>query len=381
MRAVSFSTLIVDPYRAGLALGESLVALSPEVVFLFSSKHFSNPELLEGLYDALERDDVIVVGNSGDGFYETVGASDYGAAVLGLNSGGTVRWQLEQIAGLDVGLDLKFEQMMRRLSATGETPCLGFLVSDFRVEGGRIDALLRQWVKFPTVGGLATDDHRQVCCALYVNREVISDALFFLAAYGDLHFTIALENTQRAVGRAGLVEISEATEIHRIDGRSAIAFVERETGKPLLHTDRGVLSVQVSDPEAPDEKRLRAIFEDFSEHSGSIHLFGGIDQGHSVQICLASPEDMVAKVQQVAENEYARGRRPVAALIVSCSGRKALLGTLIEHEISALTRIFSPDLPLAGFPSAGEIGPLRRGNAYTRNLFHNMTYVLLLIED
>jgi len=28
-------------------------------------------------------------------------------------------------------------------------------------------------------------------------------------------------------------------------------------------------------------------------------------------------------------------------------------------------------LPLAGFPSLGEIAPLRVGNGYTRNLFHN----------
>jgi hypothetical protein len=36
---------------------------------------------------------------------------------------------------------------------------------------------------------------------------------------------------------------------------------------------------------------------------------------------------------------------------------------------------------LAGFPSFGEIAPLRRRGGYTRNLFHNMTYVLLLLEQ
>ena len=71
MRARSSSTIVTDPYRAGIALGESLATMSPEVVFLFSSIDYSVPELLEGLHDALDRDDVIVVGNSGNGFYET----------------------------------------------------------------------------------------------------------------------------------------------------------------------------------------------------------------------------------------------------------------------------------------------------------------------
>jgi len=381
MRAVSSSTLITDPYRAGLALGESLVTLAPDVVFLFSSEHFSVPELLEGLYDSLESDKVIVVGNSGDGFYETGGAADYGAAVLGLNSEGQVRWQLDHITGLKENLDAKFERMIRRLSAGGEMPCLGYIVSDFRVEIGRLDTLLRHAVPFPMIGGLATDDHRRTKCYLYVNHEIISDALVVLAAYGDLRFTIALENSQLAVGHAGLIEISQGTQIHRIDGLGAMAFVERETGKPLLHTDRGVLTVQVNDPAAPDEKRLRAIFQDYSENSESIKLFGGIDQGLSVQVCEARPDNMIAGVRHIADTARRKGITPVAALIVSCSGRKALLGTLIEHEIDALTEAFAADLPLAGFPSAGEIGPLQRGPTYTRNLFHNMTYVLLLIES
>lgn len=381
MRAASSSTLLTDPYRAGLALGEALVDLAPEVVFLFSSVDFSVPELLEGLHDALEDDDLIVVGNSGDGFYANSGTSDYGAAALGLNSDGAVRWQLEQINGLSDDLDSKFERMVQRLCADGNKPTVGFLVSDFRVEGGRIDMLLRQSVSFPTIGGLATDDHRQLNCYLYANRQVINDAMIFLAAYGDLRFTIAVENTQQPIGQAGHVEVSEATQIDRVNGMSAMSFLERETGKPLLYIDRGILSVMVSDPEAPDEKRLRAIFEEFSEDSGSIRLFGGIDQSNSIQICMASPDDMVHNLQTIAQSEHARGTRPVAALIVSCSGRKALLGTLIEHEVSALTQSFAATLPLAGFPSAGEITPLCRGEAYTRNLFHNMTYVLLLIEE
>lgn len=381
MRAASSSTLLTDPYRAGLALGEALVDLAPEVVFLFSSEDFSVPELLDGLHDALEDEDLIVVGNSGDGFYANAGTSDYGAAALGLNSDGAVRWQLEQLSGLNDDLDGKFQRMVQGLCAGGEIPTLGFLVSDFRVEGGRIDALLRQWVSFPTLGGFATDDHRQLNCYLYANRQVINDAMVFLAAYGDLRYTIAVENTQQPIGHAGHVEISEATQIDRVNGMSAMAFLERETGKPLLYIDRGILSVLVSDPEAPDEKRLRAIFEEFSEDSGSIRLFGGIDQSNSIQVCMASPDDMVRNVRTIAESEHARGTRPVAALIVSCSGRKALLGSLIEHEVSALTQRFAPALPLAGFPSAGEIAPLRRGEGYTRNLFHNMTYVLLLIEE
>jgi len=381
MRAISSSTVITDPYRAGIVLGESLASMSPEVVFLFSSVHYSVPELLEGLHDALERDDIIVVGNSGDGFYETSRVSDQGAAVLGLNSDGQVRWRLEHVERLHEDLEVKVEKLMARLSDAGESPCLGFLVSDFRVDASRIEAVLREKVGFPVVGGLAADEYRMESCYLYANREVISDALVVLAAYGDLHFSIRVANSLQTIGRSGLIESAEGAVVHRIDGISAMDFIERETGKPVLQTDWGILSLLVQDPEVAEEMRQRSIVPDSSARLGTLGLFGGIARGHSVRVCLAHPEDMVAEVRAIAEAASASGRVPVAALVVSCSGRKAVLGTHIGHEVSALTEAFAAGLPLAGFPSLGEIAPLQGANGYTRNLFHNMTYVLLLIEQ
>ena len=56
-----------DPYRAGYALGESLASLAPEVVFLNSSINYAVAELLEGLYDGLDSEQVVVIGLSGHG--------------------------------------------------------------------------------------------------------------------------------------------------------------------------------------------------------------------------------------------------------------------------------------------------------------------------
>jgi hypothetical protein len=380
MRAISASTFIIDPYRAGIALGESLASISPEVVFLFSSTHYCIPEFLEGLHDALELDEVIVIGNSGDGVYATAGSYDHGAAALGLNSYGRVRWQLEHFEALGDALESKFGQLIGRLAADGQTPRLGFLVSDFRIDASRIESLLGQQVNFPVVGGLATDNRQRVSGFVYINRTVVSDALVMLAAYGDLRFSIQVGNSQQTIGRSGLVDEIEVGQRYTIDGIGAMEFIERETGKPVLQTDRGILSVLIRDPQAFDEKRLRSIVQDFPSKPGLLGLFGAIGKGHAVQVCLARPADMIAEVKALALEARAGGCPPVAALVISCSGRKVVLGELVEKEVSALTDAFSADLPLAGFPSAGEIAPLRRGDGYTRSLFHNMTYVLLLIE-
>lgn len=381
MRAKSSSTIVTDPYRAGIALGESLASMSPEVVFLFSSIHYSVPELLEGLHDALDLDEVIVVGNSGNGFYETTVSSDHGAVVLGLSSDGRVRWRLAYAERLREDLDHKVEKLMASLSIDGEAPCLGYLVSDFSIDVSRIEAVLRETLSFPVVGGLAADDYLMQSSYIYVNREVFSNALVVLAAYGDLRFSIHVGQTSKTIGHSGRIEAIEGTQLHRIDGISAKDFIERETGKPVLQTDRGTISLLVLDAEFSEEKRLRSIIPELLDRQGSLGLIGGIAGGRSVQVCLARPEDLIAEIHTIAEAASFSAKGPIAALVISCSGRKTLLGAQIAHEVRALTHAFAPGLPLAGFTSYGEIAPLPRADGYTRNLFHNMTYVLLVIEQ
>jgi len=378
MRAMSASTVISDPYRAGMALGESIAALDPEVVFLFSSIHYSLPDLLEGLHDGLGSDRVIVLGNSGDGCFSACGVSDYGASALALNSAGEVRWRLERVSPLHGDPAGKLSELFARLADEGDEPCWAYLVSDCRSDVGRLEAALQERIGFPVVGGLSMDDRRGGTGFIYVNREVITDALVVLAAYGDLRFSIAVGSAQRAVGHAGQIESADANEIHRIDGISAVAFVEAQTGKPVLQSDRGVLAVRIVTPGAPDEARLRSVKLEQAASPGSLGFFGEVKVGESLQVCQAQRELMLAEVEDIAGTLRSGKRTPAGALLISCTGRKAFLGSLIDGEISALKRAFAAGLPLGGFPSRGEIAPRQRANGYTRNLFHNMTYVVVM---
>ena len=378
MRAASASTRITDPYRAGVVLGESLAELQPEVVFLFSSIHEAVPELLSGFYDGLEHDSTIVVGNTGDGCFETGGVSDFGAAALALASQGKVRWRLERIDGLQDTIEGKLERLIERLQEEDGEPCWAYLASDFRVDVSRVEAIVRSRSQFPIAGGLAMDDRRGMNCFLYVNREIVNDALIVLAAYGDLDFSIVLGNSQRPVGRPGHIDDAALNQIHRIDGIGASDFFERETGKPVLQTDRGILSVRLVDPGHPGEERLRSIMVKEPVNAGSMSFFGGVTAGDSIQVCQASQEIMIAELQTLAETLRDTQRIPAGVLVISCTGRKAFLGALIENEVSALRNVFSPELPLAGFASRGEIAPRHTDSGYTHNLFHNMTYVAVV---
>lgn len=382
MRALSASTTVADRYRAGVTLGEKLAPVHPEVVFLFSSQHYTaDAELLEGLHDAIEAPDALVVGSVGDGVYASERVSNIGVAALGLSSGGKAAWRLGSARGASRDSRECMRAALRELNqaAGGLEPTFGIILAGYPADGSAIESVLQHETACPFVGGLAFDEYRVRPVSLFLGRQVVADAIVLLGAYGQVPFEIAVGNSLKPVGAAGRVGRSTGLSIDTIDGVSAMEFIQRETGKPALQSDLGIVTLSVSDPARPGVKRLRSVMLAGGLPTGSIGLIGSIESGQRVQVCLAHPEDLLNEVSEIAEN--LRAFSPAAALVVSCAGRRDRLGPRVEHEVHALSRVFQAELPLAGFASGGEFGPLRLEGRLTRTFFHNMTYVVLLIGN
>ncbi|WP_374561952.1 FIST signal transduction protein [Ideonella sp.] len=380
--AKSSHSLASDPYRAGIELGTALAEIRPELVLLFAAvAHARNPELLEGLYDALGSRDAVIAGNSGDGYFVPEQASNLGVAALGLSTQGAARFHVASASGVQAEPEAAVRRCVAELATqVRQPPSLYLMFSDFRTDASRIETVVRDEIAVPVIGGLAADDNQMQQCYVFCNGQILTDHVVMVAIDGELSFDISIGNSLNPVGSAGRVDRASGTNVMQIDGLEAMAFIERETGKQVLQTDRGVLALTVIDSDRRDEKILRAIVPDFSVESGSLGLYGGIRTGKHVRVCLAEPEQLISEVYRIAAEARSRHFEPAAAFFVSCNGRKWLLGEQIRHETLALSETFGQNLPLIGFASFGEIGPLKAADGgYTRNLFHNMTYVLLLI--
>lgn len=385
MRTISASTTLVDPYRAGLALGLELATIRPEVVFLFCTAHYGNwDELLGGVYDGLEDPGVQLIGATGDGFLERNHVADLGAAALGLASDGAIRWHVAAHTGVQQDPRGTVRKTLGALQEAlqGRAPAAYFLFSDFHTDASVLETVLRDEVQVPVMGGLAADDNSKMeQCRVFCNQQHYADAVVMLACEGPLAFQVHIGNSIAPVGAAGRVEGAVGKTLQKIDGVDATQFIERETGKPFLHTDQGSIALTVAHTGFAGEKSLRALVENYRATDGSLTLHGGIADGEMVQVCLASPAQLREEVYKIAQIVQDSGWVPSAALIVSCAGRKSLLGGKVDFEVEAIRDACAEPFPMIGFSSFGEIGPLRHQGRYTRNLFHNMTYVLVLMGD
>lgn len=56
--------------------------------------------------------------------------------------------------------------------------------------------------------------------------------------------------------------------------------------------------------------------------------------------------------------ESLEGATPQAILMLSCVGRKLILGRRTEEEVAGVKKVLGEDVPLVGFYTQSEIGPI-----------------------
>jgi len=385
MKAVSCFSTNMDPYRAGIELADKLSAIQPEVIFLFPSIHYNgSPEIVEAIFDVLDSESTVLIGNTVDGFYEKNKVAGVGVSALGLNSGGVVKWHLQYGSGVG---EAPFDTTANCITGLNEacnqlSPSLYFLASDFRTDTDAIVEALRKTANGPVVGGLAADDYSFQKCFVYVNKEVLTDSIAILAVEGDLLFNISVANTLQPMGEPGTITDCSRTQVKSIDDIPAMDFIERELGKPLEVVDQGNIVFRLIENEVNGEHRITGLLlPDDRMQDSSIKLFGKIDHGKRVQVCLAPPERILQDVKDIGLSLKDLPFKPIAALIVSCAGRKKVLADNIGNEVKEILQSFPSLEALVGFPSFGEFGPLKTDTGYSQALFHNMTFILLLIGE
>jgi small ligand-binding sensory domain FIST len=116
------------------------------------------------------------------------------------------------------------------------------------------------------------------------------------------------------------------------------------------------------------------------EASGSLTLAGDIDPQGLLRLMHASTDALVDGAEMAAEAARAmmKSPGPGLALLVSCVGRKIVMGDRVEEEIEAVAEVFGPGTVVTGFYSNGEISPL--GGLLECKL-HNQTMTITHIAE
>jgi hypothetical protein len=116
------------------------------------------------------------------------------------------------------------------------------------------------------------------------------------------------------------------------------------------------------------------------ETQGSLTLAGEINANGYLKLMHASTDKLVngaeAAAEAAAEMFDSQGER--LAILVSCVGRKLVMGNRVDEEVEAVAEVLGQGAVLTGFYSYGEISPFAPGAACK---LHNQTMTITCLSE
>ena len=239
----------------------------------------------------------------------------------------------------------------------------------------------------PVSGGLAGDGGAFVR-TLVLSPSGVSDArAVAVGIYGDgPHLGLGSVGGWEPFGPARKVTRAVGNLLLQLDGEPALNVYKRYLGDYArdLPASGLLFPFELLNGNHDSVGLIRTILG-IDESAGGLILAGTVEEGFYLRLMHASTDGLVDGAEQAgaiaaagteSDAEAAEGNR--LALLVSCVGRKLVLGDRVEEEVQAVADRLGAGTLLTGFYSYGEIGPMRD---LVDCRLHNQTMTVALLTE
>lgn len=234
----------------------------------------------------------------------------------------------------------------------------------------------------PLTGGLAGDNGAFTQTWTLLDEKVSDRKMLALGFYGDaVKFAHGSFGGWQSFGPARQATRAVGNVLYSLDGQPALDIYKNYLGdyaKDLPAS--GLLFPFALLAGDQQESGLIRTLLGINEAEGSLILAGDVPQDSYVRLMHASTEALVDGAEAAAKAAQAMGSTSDTALglLVSCIGRKLVMGDRIDEEVEAVGAVFGQGCVLTGFYSNGEISPYLDT---TECKLHNQTMTITYIAE
>jgi hypothetical protein len=258
-----------------------------------------------------------------------------------------------------------------------------FVLSDgTRVNGSELVRGLRAAVgdRVVLTGGLAGDGPRFGTTYVGLNAPPSPGKIAAVGLYGSAlrvgHGSCGgwdVFGPEREITRA------EANVLHELDGQPALDLYKRYLGEDAAGLPGSALlfPLRVYPADRPDEAIVRTVVG-IDETARTMIFAGDMPRGYRAQLMRGNFDRLIQGAATAAEQANGAHDGDRVAILVSCIGRKLLLGQRIREEVEAVQDILGTNAHLTGFYSYGEVSP----HAVTGCAeLHNQTMTITVLSE
>lgn len=231
----------------------------------------------------------------------------------------------------------------------------------------------------PIYGGIAGDnsalDKKNTGGGVFCSNQGSNSAVAILCVWGNYNMSSGAQSGAQWVGSKTEITKSDGNIVYEIDDQPAAQFLTDRFG--IKNEDIGLgFGLTIFDK---DDNLLfvRSVFNVDIE-TGSITFAGEVPQGTNVAITFGNLEAYMKGVDMSCAHAlelWGSTETPSAAIVISCAGRRWVMGGSHMEEVSNIrNKLEQPPrspIPFLGFYSYGEIAPVNN-----QNHLHNETCVV-----
>jgi hypothetical protein len=227
------------------------------------------------------------------------------------------------------------------------------------VNGSELVKGLNQVLNVPITGGLAGDAARFEKTLVGLNDLPGEGNIVGIGLYG--------QNIKIGYGHFGgwdpfgperLITKSEGNILYELDNKSALELYKNYLGEKAKELPGSALLFPLGMRIKPGDPMLTRTILTINENGGMVFA-GDLPEGATVQLMKANLEKLIDASSTAAEKSMQKVVDGAElGLLISCVGRKLVLGQRVEEEVEAVREILGGQPAITGFYSYGEISSI-----------------------
>ena len=179
-------------------------------------------------------------------------------------------------------------------------------------------------------------------------------------------------------GNKRKVTKSEGSVVYEIDGERALDIYSKYLGEEAEDLPSSGLLYPIELVDCEDDTGIIRTLLGIDNETGSLTFAGDVPENSTIRLMHASFDELCTGAEDAAETTVKEISNAEFGFLVSCVGRKLVMGELTNLELEAVNGKLGSDLPLTGFYSYGEIAP----NQFISSCkLHNQSMTVILMSE